>query len=54
MVRKETCPHCRGNRYVTIANASGTRISSKCPHCSGNGYRVRTSGDTRSCFRNAR
>jgi DnaJ-class molecular chaperone len=41
MVRKETCPACKGNRYVTVKNPSGHEVPRKCPTCGGQGFRVR-------------
>ena len=41
MIKKETCPHCRGNKYVSVSGSDGRRKTRKCPHCGGNGYRVR-------------
>jgi DnaJ-class molecular chaperone len=45
MVRKETCPDCKGNRYVRIQRNNGDSIHRKCPSCDGNGYRIRVSLD---------
>lgn len=43
MVRKETCPHCKGNRYVEVKDTHGKPAHIRCPHCGGNGYKVRLS-----------
>lgn len=47
MVRKETCPDCRGNRYVRVMRSSGDSENRKCPSCDGNGYRIRVSLEER-------
>lgn len=39
MVRKETCPVCKGNKVVKIERPEGTTHRS-CPGCNGNGYKV--------------
>ena len=41
VIRKETCPNCKGNRYVSIETSDGDSRANKCPHCDGNGYRIR-------------
>lgn len=41
MVRKETCPHCKGNKYVHVAGSDGKTKHQACPQCGGNGYRIR-------------
>jgi uncharacterized Zn finger protein len=41
MVRKETCPNCKDNRYVEITSTKGEKAVVPCPHCGGAGYRVR-------------
>jgi DnaJ-class molecular chaperone len=42
MVRKETCPRCKGNRWVRIPDApSGKEHTHKCPECGGQGYKIR-------------
>lgn len=41
MVRKETCPHCKGNRIISVTKSTGATGQVKCPSCSGQGYRVR-------------
>jgi len=41
VIRKETCPNCKGNRYVSIETSGGDNKHAKCPHCDGNGYRIR-------------
>lgn len=46
MVRKETCPECRGNRYVRVERPGGETANRKCPCCDGNGFRIRVSLDT--------
>jgi DnaJ-class molecular chaperone len=45
MVRKETCPDCRGNRYVKIVRKNGESAHRKCPSCDGTGFRIRISLD---------
>ncbi len=39
MVRKQTCPRCRGDRYVKVDTSQGGK-NQKCPECGGNGYKV--------------
>lgn len=39
MVQKQTCPRCRGDRYVKIEKSEGAKHV-KCPECSGAGYKV--------------
>lgn len=39
MVKKETCPTCKGNKVVRIERPEGVAHRS-CPDCSGNGYKV--------------
>jgi hypothetical protein len=41
MVRKETCPACKGNRWMTIKDGAGRDIHRKCPVCGGQGYKIR-------------
>ncbi len=41
MVRKETCPRCKGNRWVRIQTQSGRQLPQKCPECGGQGYKIR-------------
>jgi len=44
MVRKETCPNCKGNRYIQVKAApTGKQSHVRCPHCGGTGYKVRIS-----------
>ncbi|GAB4277542.1 MAG: hypothetical protein Kow0056_09090 [Coriobacteriia bacterium] len=41
MVRRETCPNCKGNRYVRVERRPGDGEYRKCPSCNGTGYKVR-------------
>jgi len=41
MVRKETCPNCKGNKIVSVTTTDGRHKSTQCPSCGGNGYQVR-------------
>ena len=41
MVRKETCPDCKGNRFVKVDLPAGRTEFRKCASCHGNGFRVR-------------
>jgi excinuclease UvrABC ATPase subunit len=41
MVRKETCPACKGNRWVTVKDSSGSDVHRKCPACGGQGFKIR-------------
>jgi len=43
MVHKETCPKCKGNRYIEVVKASGDSGHVKCPTCGGQGFKVRVS-----------
>ena len=40
MVRKVTCDHCKGNRYVVVKTTVGKDSHRPCPHCNGVGYKV--------------
>jgi excinuclease UvrABC ATPase subunit len=40
MVHKETCPACRGNRWITVKDSTGHDVHKKCPQCGGQGYKV--------------
>lgn len=41
VVKKETCPSCRGDKVVRVTTSDGTHKVRKCPECGGNGYKVR-------------
>jgi len=41
MVRKETCPVCKGNKFVEIERKPGTKDWRPCQGCNGAGYQVR-------------
>ena len=41
MVRKESCPECKGNRFVRVIDDSGEPETRKCPTCGGQGYKIR-------------
>jgi len=41
MVTKETCPACKGNRWVTVKDSGGRDLHKKCPHCGGQGFKVK-------------
>lgn len=46
MVRKETCPRCKGNRFVHLPaapapNNGAAAKYTKCPECGGQGYKIR-------------
>ncbi len=41
MVRKETCPVCKGNKMVAVERRPGTPEWRHCPGCNGSGYQVR-------------
>ena len=41
MVRKETCPSCKGNRWVTVKDSGGHDVHKKCPSCGGQGFKIR-------------
>ena len=40
VVHKETCPACKGNRWITVKDNAGHDIHKKCPQCGGNGFKV--------------
>ncbi len=49
MVRKETCPVCKGNKVVSVTvsttgtnGTAGTSQHRTCPGCNGAGYQVKT------------
>lgn len=39
MVKKETCPVCKGNKTVSVDSGAG-KTHRSCPGCNGNGYKV--------------
>lgn len=41
VVRKETCPHCKGNRFIAVTKAPNKDAWVKCPSCGGQGFRIR-------------
>lgn len=41
MVRKETCPVCKGNKVVVVTASTGTDKHRTCPGCNGAGYQVK-------------
>ena len=41
VVRKETCPACKGDRWVTLKDAAGREVHKKCPSCGGQGFKIR-------------
>lgn len=47
MVRKEQCPHCKGNKFVRVVTSDGHSKNQPCPHCSGNGFQIRVVLPTR-------
>ncbi len=44
MVRKETCPVCKGNKVVRVTASSGDAQHRPCPGCNGMGYQVKMTG----------
>jgi len=40
MVVKQTCPRCRGDRYVKVDKPPQGAKHLKCPECNGAGYKV--------------
>lgn len=40
MVRKETCPLCKGNKVVAVERTGGSKDWRSCNACNGAGYRV--------------
>ncbi len=41
MVRKEICPHCKGNRVIEVRKPSGRETYRPCPVCNGQGFKIR-------------
>jgi DnaJ-class molecular chaperone len=41
MVRKETCPVCKGNRVISVEPRPGAKEWRQCMGCNGTGYLVR-------------
>ena len=41
MVKKETCPVCKGNKVVSVERQDGTKDWRQCHGCNGSGYQVR-------------
>lgn len=41
MVKKETCPVCKGNKVVTVDKRPGSKDWQPCHVCNGAGYQVR-------------
>ena len=41
MVKKETCPVCKGNKVVSVERQDGTKDWRQCQGCNGSGYQVR-------------
>lgn len=44
MVKKETCPVCKGNKVVRIVASTGDAKHRTCPGCNGSGYQVKVAG----------
>lgn len=41
MVKKETCPGCKGDKVVRVVAPDGNEKKRTCPSCGGRGYKVR-------------
>lgn len=41
MVKKETCPVCKGNKVVATAPSVGASNWRTCNGCNGTGYQIR-------------
>jgi DnaJ-class molecular chaperone len=41
VVKKETCPVCKGNKVVAIEKREGSKNWRQCNGCNGAGYQVR-------------
>lgn len=41
MVRKETCPVCKGNKVIEVEPRPGSKDWRTCNGCNGSGYQVR-------------
>lgn len=47
MVKKETCPVCKGNKFVEIERKPGSKDWRACHECNGSGYRIKVSIEPR-------
>lgn len=47
MVKKETCPHCKGDKIVRVTASDGRMKMRACPECGGQGYKVKMVHGTR-------
>lgn len=41
MVKKETCPVCKGNKVVAAESRNGTKDWRACNECHGSGYQIK-------------
>ncbi len=41
MVKKETCPACKGNKVVAAEARNGTKDWHTCTECHGSGYHIK-------------
>ncbi len=41
MVKKETCPACKGNKVVAAASPNGAKDWRTCNECHGSGYHIK-------------
>jgi DnaJ-class molecular chaperone len=41
VVTKQTCPKCKGGRYISVTTPVGREKLQKCPDCGGQGYKIR-------------
>jgi len=41
MVRRETCPACKGNKMVRVERSAGDKTWRPCPSCNGSGTQIK-------------
>lgn len=41
VVRKEQCPQCKGNRFISVVKSPQRESWVKCPSCGGQGFKIR-------------
>lgn len=50
MVKRETCPVCRGNKVVSVERRPGACEWKSCPGCNGTGFQVRIMAGTAPAY----
>lgn len=43
VVHKDTCPQCKGNRFISVVKSPNKETWVKCPACGGQGFKIRVS-----------